>query len=360
MRALLCLATLVLSSCTGPRVASVAPGSYLVVLDKGDATLRMIEPNSAHVRDLAPTGNGPHEGAASPDGTLVVVCDYGDRTPGHTLTLFDPLARHVTTTIALSPHTRPHGIAFLDQRSTVLVTSETSKALLEVDVLARKVVRVIPTEAETTHMLAVTPDRSRVFTANMRSDSVSVIDLASGKLLQQIPTGRQPEAIAVSPDGREVWVGHNGDDKIVVLDARTLEKKAEFACAKTPIRIAFVPDGRLALVSCANSGDLAVFDAATRTETRRIALPRLASAAHAAQPAVGGDEAAGNPLPVGVLCEPDGDYAFVACTAADQVVVIDLAKMEVKSVIPTGRQPDGMTWLYKREGYNNPDASAWP
>lgn len=353
------LALLLLAACNGSRVASAPPGSYLVVLDKADATLRMIEPNSAHVRDMAPTGTGPHEGVASPDGTLVVVCDYGDRTPGHTLTVFDPFERRVTATIDLSPHTRPHGIAFLDQRSTVLVTSETSKALLVVDLRGRKVTRVLPSEAETTHMLAVTPDRTRVFTANIRGNSVSAIELASGKLLQVIETGNQPEAIAVSPDGNEVWVGHNVDDKIVVIDAHTLEKKAEFPCGKMPIRIAFVPNGKIALVSCAKSGELAVIDAASRTEKKRIALPKNVLTPEQMRGSPEEQEANSNPLPVGVLCAPDGDYAFVACTAADQVAVIDLAKLTLKCFIPTGKQPDGMAWLYNRRGYDNPDASIW-
>jgi YVTN family beta-propeller protein len=353
MRRTLLLATLLLGSCNASRIASAPPGSYLVVLDKTDATLRMIEPNSGHVRDLVSTGTGPHEGAAAPDGTLVVVCDYGDRTPGHTLTVFDPFARHVIDTIDLSPHTRPHGIAFLDQRSTVLVTSETSKALLEVDVRSGKVTRVIPTEAELSHMLALTPDRSRVFTANMRGNSVSAIDLASGKVLQVIETGSQPEAIAVSPDGSEVWVGHNGDDKIVVLDAHTLMKKAEFPCGRKPIRIAFVPNGEIALVSCADSGELAVIDAHSRTERKRI---RLSGPLEPSAPPGGLFAAA---LPIGVLCDHDGRLAYVACNASNQIAVIDLAKLELRGFIPTGKQPDGMAWLYKREGYNNPDAVLW-
>jgi YVTN family beta-propeller protein len=358
MRPSLLACTLLLASCNSSRIASAPPGSYLVVLDKADATLRMIEPNSSHVRDMAPTGTGPHEGAASPDGSLVVVCDYGDQTPGHTLTVFDPFARHVTATIDLSPHTRPHGIAFLDQRSTVLVTSETSKALLVVDIRSRKVTRVIPSEAELTHMLALSPDHSRVFTANVGSGSVSAIDLASGKVLEQIETGAQPEAIAVTPDGNEVWVGHNKDNKIVVIDAHTLEKKIEFACADMPIRIAFVPNGKLALVSCAKSSELAVIETAGRREWKRIPMPTEQLA-----PQPGADPARSDPpgsMPVGVLCDPDGRYAYVACTEANQVAVIDLATLELKGVIPTGKQPDGMAWLYSRRGYNNPDADIMP
>jgi len=355
------LASLLLASCNSSRLASAPPGSYLVVLDKADATLSMIEPNSAHLRDMAPTGTGPHEGAASPDGSLVVVCDYGDQTPGHTLTVFDPFARHVTATIDLAPHTRPHGIAFLDQRSTVLVTSETSQALLVVDLRSRKVTRVIPSGAELTHMLALTPDHSRVFTANVGSGSVSAIDLASGKLLEVIQTGAQPEAIAVSPDGNEVWVGHNKDNKIVVIDAHTLEKKIEFACADMPIRITFVPNGQLALVSCAKSSELAVIDAAGRREWKRIPMPaKLAQPMPSQAVSVPGAAEPPDSMPVGVLCDPDGRYAYVACTGADQVAVIDLATLELKGVIPTGKEPDGMAWLYNRRGYNNPDADIVP
>lgn len=354
-RRILALALLA-TGCASPRLASAPPGSYLVVLDKSDATLRMIEPNSGHVRELVSTGVGPHEGAAARDGSLVVVCDYGDKTPGHTLTVFDPFERRVTATIDLAPHTRPHGIAFLDQRSTVLVTSETSKALLEVDLRSRKVTRVIPTQAETTHMLAVTPDRKRAFSANIQGGSISAIDLSNGQLLQVIPTGKEPEAIAVSPDGNEVWVGHNADDKIVVLDTHTLEKKAEIACGKTPIRIAFVPNGKLALASCARSNDLALIDTAKRAIVTRIALPPRALTAEEQALPEEQRAAAASAIPVGVLCEPDGKWAFVACMNQDRVAVIDLAKLELKCFLATGKQPDGMTWLYRREGYAHPPA----
>ena len=108
-----------------------------------------------------------------------------------------------------------------------------------------------------------------------------------------------------------------------MLDAHTLEKKAEIPCGKKPIRIAFVPNGVIALVSCADSGELAIIDARSRTERKRIAL--------FAQP-VPPDHKPGDALPpslpIGVLCDPDGRYAYVACNAA-------------------------------REGYNNSDGSLW-
>jgi YVTN family beta-propeller protein len=326
--------------------ASARPGSYLAVLNKADATIYIVEPNSGHVKDSAPTGRGPHEAAASNTGRQIVVCDYGDQTPGNTLSIFDLVDRRVVDTIDLSPHQRPHGIVFLDRRSTVLVTSETSRALLEVDLRKRKVVRTFDTGAETSHMVDITPDGKRAFTANIKSGSVSAIDLDSGELLKVIPTGNGPEAIDVSPDGREVWVGHNDDHKIVILDAQSLEKTGEIACGPVPIRVKFTPDGKHVLVSCAASGELARIDARERREIGRLAMERIAPVDSAA-PA---DPNATNPVPVGVLVDPRGHFAFVALHNAKKIAIVDLEKFAVTGHFDVGNQPDGMAWAYRVGG----------
>lgn len=317
------------------------------MLDKSDAVLRVIEPNSGTLKDSFPTGRGPHECASSPDGELLVVCNYGDQQAGSTLSVFDLRERRLRDTIDLSPHQRPHGIAFSSERR-VLVTSETSKAVLEVDLVRNRVVRTLDTGAAGSHMLALTRDGKRVFTANVHTGSVSAIDVESGQLVRTVSTGVQPEAIDVTPDGEEVWVGHNGDQKLVVLDARTLEKLAEVPCAKLPIRLTCTRDGKHVLVSCALSNEVAVFDRKERREIARIELPRRA------EPAEGGLPPDVDPhvaVPVGILVEPQNRFAYVALNAADQVAVIDLERRSVVRTFATGRQPDGMSWISRREPF---------
>jgi len=341
MRPLLLSLAFLAACASTDRPSSAPPGSYLAVLDKTDATLRLIEPNSGTLKDLVSTGNGPHECAIAPDGEILVVCNYGDQQPGHTLTVWDLSERRVRATIDLSPHQRPHGIQFLSRRRA-LVTSETSRAVLEVDLARERVVRALDTGADTSHMLAIARDGDRVFTANIRSGTVSVIDLASGGLVASIPTGAQPEAIAVSPDGREVWVGHNQDEKLVVLDAHSLDILAELPCGRLPIRLAFTPDGSTVLVSCALSGEIAVIDRAARRETARIALPPRST------PDGTGDT---NPLPIGIVVETKGRYAYVSLSAADRVAVIDLEQRAVVRTFETGRTPDGIAWIWRRKPY---------
>ena len=313
---------------SGHDVAPAPPGAYLLVLNKDDATLAVVQTTTAWTRDLAPTGQGPHEVAAADDGSIAVVSNYGGEEPGHTLSVFGFRERRVVDTIDLAPHTRPHGIAFLDHRTTVLVTSETSHAVLEVDVPGRKIVRTFDTGADGSHMLVLSPDRQRVYTANVGSGSVSAIDLRAGRLLKTAPAGKETEAIALAPDGRELWVGNRAEDTLTVLDATTLDERARIPCAKMPIRLAFTPDGSRVLASCAASDELRVFDAKSRKELRALAI----------------QSGSGASTPVGLLAEPGGSFVFVACTAARKVAVIDLSTWSVTGSIETGNGPDGMAW----------------
>ena len=242
-------------------------------------------------------------------------------------------------------HGRPHGIEWLDD-ARVLVTAEASEAVLEVDVLAGEVRRVLPTGAKLSHMLALAPDASRVFTTNMQSDTVSVLDVATGALVAQVPTGKGPEALDLSPDGAELWVGNRSDDTLTILDARTLETKATLPCPKFPIRLKFTRDGRHVLVSCAQSGDLAVFDARTRAEARRIPLG-LSPTESAASNLLGRDFAA-SPTPIGIYVHPRAPRAWIAATNSDLVSELSLETWTFTARIPTGREPDGLGWLPAR------------
>jgi YVTN family beta-propeller protein len=64
--------------------------------------------------------------------------------------------------------------------------------------------------------VAVTPDRSRAFVANIGSGTVTAVDLRSQKVLGHVRTGKGAEGIAVTPDGKEVWVTNRSADTVSV------------------------------------------------------------------------------------------------------------------------------------------------
>lgn len=314
----------------------------LIVLDKSDATASIHSDAGGPARLELPVGRGPHEVAVSPDGRTAVVCDYGEQQPGSTLTVLDLSSWKVARTIDLGEYRRPHGIVYDADGRHVVVTCETNQALVRVDVTEGKVVRAFPTEAQGSHMVAVTPDGTRAFVSNIGSGSVTAIDLTEGRILKKIATGAEAEGIAVTPDGREVWVGNRAADTLSVIDAEWLEVRETLACAEFPIRVEITPDGKHALVSNANTGDVAVFDVANRKELARIPMKL--------EPVEGSDERlfgvqfGKSPVPVGIEIAPDGKRAWIANTNADLVTVLDVEKRTVTGRIPTGRQPDGMAW----------------
>lgn len=326
-----------------PRPASAAASETvrrLVVLNKSDSTLMAIDPDSGEVDCTVPTGSGPHEVAVSPDGRTAVVSDYGAQTPGSTLTVVDLEQGQVRLRIGLGDHRRPHGIAYLADGRRVAVTSEESRALLVVEVESGKVLEALDTGQDVSHMVALSPDQTRAFVANIGSGSVSVLDLVSGKLVGHIPTGAGAEAIDVTPDGGEVWVGNRAADTLTVLDTRTLERRAEIPCAEFPIRLKLTPDGQHVLVSAMRSAELVVLDAKSGKEERRIPMraPEVADKAGRLFAQADG------PLPIGILIEPSGRRAFVANTNADTVTVVDLSSWKVSGTLATGHEPDGMAW----------------
>ncbi len=321
-------------------IALPAQADTLIVLNKAEASASLLNPITGKELARLKTGVGPHEVAVSPDGRHALVGNYGSKEPGHSLTLIDISAAKVLRTISLLPFQRPHGIQWLpDDR--VLVTSETHKALLQVNVRTGAVTP-ITTGQQTSHMVATTPDGSRAFVANIGSGNVSVIDLALRRVLATVATGKGAEGIAVTPDGREVWVTNRDSDTISILDARQPKVLASVASGKFPIRVQISPDGRHALVSNAKSAELAVFDVATRKELRRI---RFADAAATDRNGRMFDASfASGSVPIGILIAPEGPLAYVAHANADGVSVVDYVQGKVVNRFKTGKEPDGLGW----------------
>jgi YVTN family beta-propeller protein len=321
----------------------------LVVLNKAEATASLIDLATGQVVKTLPTGRGPHEAAVSPDGRLALAANYGTREePGSTLTVIDVPGAAVVKTISLGEYRRPHGVLWLDG-SRAVVTCEGSQALVIVEVTKGVVEAAVVTGQNVSHMVAVTPDGSRAFVANIGSGNATAIDLRERKLLAQIATGKGAEGVDVTPDGREAWVTNREADTVSVIDTETLGVVATIASKTFPIRVKITPDGKLALVSNAQSGDVAVFDVASRKELRRVPMKRGAAAAVAERGSeqrlqVVPGAAATDPVPIGIVISPDGRTAWVANTNTDTVSVIDVAAGAVTGTLRAGKEPDGMAY----------------
>ena len=331
--ALGCLGQRTTASLAGDTVPADAPAELLVVGNKRDNTATLIDVASRRRLATLPTGDGPHEVAASSDGRWAVVANYGAQQPGSSLTVLDLDRRVVARTISLAPFRRPHGIAFLPGDSLLVVTAEADQAVLVVRFGEGTVARTIATEQAGSHMVSVTADGRMAYTANIGSGSLTELDLAAGRATRTLPVAPRTEGVAVVPDGREVWVGSNTQHTVTVIDTRTWAPVDTMSAPGLPYRIAISADGRTAVVPNPQEHVVRVFDVATRTQRRAIRM------------AGGGAEGA---QPVGVTLSPDGRRVFVALQGTGEVAMVDLESGAELARFPVGAGPDGLAVARRR------------
>ncbi len=314
---------------------------WLVVLDKGAHNAVVLDPASGSVRATIATGVAPHEAAGSSDQAIVVGTNYGSvENPGFSLTVLDLRRFRVARTIPLGRFRRPHGIQFFKDGERVAVTTEEGDALLVVDTIRGRVLRAIPTMGKVSHMVVLSPDETRAYVTNIRSGTLSVLDVAESRFLKKLSVGQGAEGLDLSPDGSELWIACRAEDQVAVVDTESLEVTRKMECGEFPIRVRFLPDGSRVMVSNARTGDLAVFSAEDyRLETR---IPMEITAVERENRLLDFEL---SPVPIGIVTNPEGTRAFVANSNADIVTVIDTKTWNIVDRFQTGKEPDGMAYI---------------
>ena len=304
-----------------------APAPSLLILNKTDATLVIVDPATNQIRATIPTGDGPHEVVTSTDGKLAFVSNYGGTTGGRTISVIDLATRKELRRVDVSPLTRPHGLAF--HAGKLYFSAEANQLVGRYDPVADKVDAQFQTGQATTHMVLISPDGRHMFTSNIRGNTVSIFDRGgtAGEWTNAsaVAVGRGPEGLDLSPDGKELWSAHSQDGGVSIIDVATRTVVATIDLkTKRSNRLKFTPDGARVLVSDLDTGELVVVDAKARKELARVALGRMVE---------------------GILVTPDGSKAYVAENGDDSVAIVNLKTLAVTGRIKPGGGPDGMAWV---------------
>jgi YVTN family beta-propeller protein len=321
------------------------PSTTLLVLSKSDHTVSIVDPGTLQALARIPSGPDPHEIIASDDGKLAYISNYGgpDSTL-NTISVVDLAGRKALPPIDLGALHSSHGLDFAGDK--LYFTAETNKVIGRYDPSTQHIDWVLGTGQDRTHMIIVTSGLNKIFTSNVNSATISIIEQTtppSGGFnppggprltweVTNVPAGQGCEGFDISPDGKELWAANARDATVTIIDVAT--KKAAQTLpipVKGANRLKFTPDGKRVLISAlgARAGDssLVILDAATRKEVKQLSL--------------GGGAA-------GILIAPDGSRAFVAVSSADKVAVVDLKRLEVVGQIDAGKQPDGMAWAERK------------
>ena len=319
--------------------AQSMPRQSLLALSKTNHTLAIVDPATLKVIARIPVGEDPHEVIASSDGRTAYVTIYGGGSL-HELNVIDLVAQKPLLNIDTRPLFGPHGLTFVNGKAWF--TAEGSKSVGRYDPATGKLDWSMGTGQDRTHMIYVTADGKKIYTTNVSSGTVSILVdtlIPPGKFAPRdakpredwiqtvVPAVRGSEGFDVSPDGNELWTASSEDGTISIIDlgAKKLAAKID-AKVLGANRLKFTPDGKLVFISSLQSGDLTIYDAQSHKEIKRLKIGHGAA---------------------GILMDPDGSRAFVACSADNYVAVIDLKTLEVTSHIDVGGVPDGLAWAIR-------------
>ena len=147
----------------------------LVALNKAEATLAIIDPSDMKVIGKVPTGDSPHEVVLSADGKTAFVANYGAQTPGSSLSVIDLEAKKETSPRRFDRRCCARtgwsrwAEKFILRRKPVGLIGRYDPATNRVDWL-------MGTGQNGSHMIVVTPDQKKMYTANIGSDSVTAFE----------------------------------------------------------------------------------------------------------------------------------------------------------------------------------------
>jgi len=270
---------------------------------------------------------------ASPDGRVAYVPIYGNSgvgkpgTDGQNIDVIDIASRKVIGNVDFGHGVRPHCALIGPKDGLLYVTTELDKTISIIDPSTLKIVGAIPTGQAESHMLAISPDGKRGYTANVGPGTVSVLDMENRKTVAVIPVSGQIQRIAVSTDGKLVFTSDQTKPQLAVIDTSSNKIKAWIPMPGMGYGTATTPDGRWLVVAVRTANKVAVVDLGTMKVAQVIDVPAA---------------------PQETLVRPDGQAAYVSCDASHQIAVVRTSDWKVEKLIDAGPGADGLAWAGRK------------
>ena len=317
-------------------IAPTAPAQQprLLVAQKGEQSLAIVDPVAGTVLASVPEGGTTgHEVTTSPDGRLAYVPIYGDSgvgkpgTNGTSLVVIDIAAQKVVARLDFGHGVRPHMPIFGPKDGLLYVTTELDHSISVIDPKTLKIVGAISTGQSESHMLALSHDGLRGYTANVGPGTVSVLDIPNRKLLTILPISNNTQRISITPDDRWVFTADQTQPRLAAIDTRTNQVAHWVALPGIAYGTAPTLDGKFLLVTIPTLNKLAVVDIAAMKVIRSIDTPAD---------------------PEEVLSQPGNKTAWISSVASHTESQLDLATWQITQKIETGKGTDGIAWAATR------------
>jgi DNA-binding beta-propeller fold protein YncE len=158
--------------------------------------------------------------------------------------------------------------------------------------------------------LVLTPDGKRLITANQTSNTISLVDLEAGIVLQELACGDRPAGLALSADGGTLLATaqYGGEVYRYALSEGGLEPLGRLCVGGEPVGVVIDPNGARAYVALESAGEVAVLDLAAWQVAARVPAGRW---------------------PRYLALSPDGSRLAVGASGDQAISVIDVGRREL-------------------------------
>ncbi|MFL6416159.1 MAG: YncE family protein [Bryobacteraceae bacterium] len=308
---------------------------FVVCKDLPGITIYDADTNAKVSQAVTPGIINPHEAAFSRDGRSVYVPIYGTSgvgkpgEHGHTLHIFDSLTGTERASLDTGQFRRPHCVTVGPETGTVYATAELAESFILIDPNRPAIIGSIPTGSNTSHMFALTRDERKAYVSNVRSKSISVLDVKARRLEATIPTEGENQRMTLSPDER--WFVTNLGPAGKIGFFRTADNSLDFTVPVqgTPFVAKFSQDGRF-LYGAGFAGP------------RKLATWKIDIASRAVIAII--SEGLGED-PGSLEVNPFTGLVYVSDQPTDAIHQIDPNSWTVTGVIRTEKTPDAMGFV---------------
>jgi len=176
--------------------------------------------------------------------------------------------------------------------------------------------------------LAYSPDGRYLVTANILSNTLSLIEVSAGRVLKTVPCDPYPNYVRFHPGGSKAYVSSRGGNSVQVVAFPEMKITGTIPVGSRPNHLVLSADAGRLFVACANSDDVYVVDLASETVIESIDLrpyPR-------ARPGTTCN---------GVAVSGDGRTLYVANADNNDVAIVDVSQHPARLLgrLPTGWYP---------------------
>ncbi len=263
----------------------------LTVYDAGAMGLVKTVPDTVNLAEFGypeeragKTQGAPVEAAFSADGKYAYVTQYGLTGPGSGAPSTDKckggdeIGRSAIFRLNMSKHVWdqvievgrvPKFISISPDGSTAIVSNWCDSSVSVVDLAKGKEIKQIPVDEAPRGSVILADNRTAYVTA-MYANELYRLDLVEGTSKLVMKTGKKPRHLVLSPDGKRMYLTESGSDRLRVLDPTTGEVIEETRTGREPRSMSISADGTALYVVNYYANSMSKFDAHTLKELQRV------------------------------------------------------------------------------------------